>query len=82
MPIAKMSEIEDAQSNDNWMGFRETLRFEPKYIVYRMEASDDDIEDWLEKHYGLGNTLAYLSEYRLIVFATHEEAIECLLRLG
>lgn len=82
MPIVKMSEIEDAQSNDNWMGFRETLRFEPKYIVYKMEAGHQEIEKWLESQNGLAHRIAYLSEYRLIVCATHEDAIECLLRLG
>jgi hypothetical protein len=82
MPIVRMSEIEDAQSNDNWMGFRHTLAFEPKYLVYHMEAAEDEIEKWLEQQGGLGKTMAYLSVYRIIAFADHKDAIECSLRFG
>lgn len=82
MPIVKLSDVDDADENDNWMGFRKTLAFEPKYLVYKMEAGDDEIEEWLENQANLGKTFAYLSHYRIIAFADHQEAIDCLLRLG
>lgn len=82
MPVVRMSEIEDADENDNWMGFRNTLEFEPKYLVYKMEASEEEIEEWLQSQENLGKTFAYLSYYGIIAFADHQEAIDCSLRLG
>lgn len=82
MPIVKMGDVDDADDNENWMGFRKTLEFEPKYLVYKLEASDDDIKKWLDEQGNLGKTFAYLSHYRIIAFADHQEAIDCFLRLG
>ena len=82
MPIVRLSEVDDADDNDNWLGFRKTLAFEPKYLVYKMEASREEINEWLEKQENLGKTMAYLSHYEIIAFADHQEAIDCSLRLG
>ena len=82
MPVVRLSEIEDADENDNWMGFRKTLAFDPKYLVYHMDAADHEIEEWIQQHPGLGKTMAYLSYYRIIVFVDHQDAIDCTLRLG
>ena len=82
MPIVKLSDIDDADENENWMGFRKTLAFEPNYIVFKLEARDEDVKQWLESQENLGKTFAYLSYYKIIAFENHQEAIDCFLRLG